>query len=710
MKNSRKILFSVFLMIVHVSVNGNDDLKQSTPTKNIVMLGSSTVWGSGLLDDSFVEPVDHFLKNSLSETIMPKRMSYKLNGKEVKPEIFKNKKLYKGEGYILNGEGASVEFDISGDELALCQVIRRTKNWGKISVYADGKLIDSFDNKNTTLGSAQMSFTADGKNKEFDLDRCFTYNHEITINGAPIKGQLHDKGAYMSKPPFTYYPEGTQYLVARQYSSTKPVKVIHTIIFNEAPPKDAKIVVNYNYGETIAHTKGTIGEGSDDQRIESPYGSGDVSHDPAHPTRLSTGLDFRLINRDAFWIHRFDSSAKRHIKLVIEGGVNPYFVINFATNRYHNLMNAGIGGWTAKKSLTDRYLRSYKNASQYYKPDVLFIALGGNDDWSEKDRLVSREIKNVSESQLKAMSSLELHSAKFVDEDNFTVVKNTGIIDTISSKSLRSKHLKGLSIKPGSFVRIGNYTGDNDSVAVRVVKSYDINSGELTWDKPLNTAEIICVDNLKDLVGAELAVREIKAYAKYMRQLVAKLKEVNPDMKIVLLNVYNTNFFTRQIWGYSELQKIIALENENVYTLNSAQTLQEFQKNSISGKKYTELKVDGSSEYTLPWKGHWQGYKVLVNGKDIYGKDCYILSGRIRALNNKKSGKDLEFSGNYTRGSYVTRAQKLVFNQNAPKSGTIRIERADYTWSGDYAHPNRYGKKVIGDDCVNIIKEIISRN
>jgi hypothetical protein len=694
-------LITVFSLFAESSKN-----KSAHPKTNIVISGSSTVWGKGLLDYSFVTGIDEFVKNKLSFTVPGNDMTYKKDGKIIKPDVFKNRKQYQGDGCFIKGKGASVEFDIFGDELAICQTIKRTKAWGKINVYADAKLIGSFNNKNSTLGSGETQFNGDGKTENFELDKCFTYNHNVTIDNKKVKGGLHNQGAYMKKDIFEYYPKDYGYVVIRKYSVGKNPKVIHSLLFKKAPQKNSKIKIAYDYGETICHTKCTVGETKDGD-IESPFGSGRVCHDPAHPTRISSGLDYRYINPNAFFIHKFKTPAKRHIKLVIEDGEAPYLIIDFASNRFHNLMNAGIGGWTAGCLLNDKWLRNYKKACDPFTPDIFFIALGGNDDWAEKKRYVCRELKNVTEEQLKNMSSLELCSAKFVSDNNFTVIKNSGIIDKITETSLTSSHLKGKNIKPGYFSRIGNYTGDNYSVAVRTIKTFNPKNGEITWEDPLNADEILCINQINDLVGAEVTVRDLKQYGQKMRELVEGLRKINPKMTIVFLNVYNTNFFVRQIWGYPELQKIIASENKNVYSVNAAKTLQDFQMNSVSGNSFLELEADGSKEYTLAWKGHRQGYKVWVKDKNVYGKDCYILSGRLWSRNHKETGKELEFTGDYNRGSYTKRNQKLVFFRNPPKSGTIRVEKADITWSNDFAHPAKHGMRIISADCNTKIKEIL---
>jgi hypothetical protein len=63
-------------------------------------------------------------------------------------------------------------------------------------------------------------------------------------------------------------------------------------------------------------------------------------------------------------------------------------------------------------------------------------------------------------------------------------------------------------------------------------------------------------------------------------------------------------------------------------------------------------------------------------------------------VDQKATGAALNFTGNYNRTHRDKRKMRLVFFQNAPKSGTIRVEKADTTWSYDYCHPNKFGSAV----------------
>jgi len=678
---------------------------------NIVVAGDSTVWGGGLLDaGSVAGPVDDYVKSSLSKTVMPDAMRFKdASGSLVKPEIYKNPKQYKGASFSVSGKGSSVEFDFEGEQLYLCQTIRRTSAWASMEVFSDGELVGSFDNKNATLGKAAERFSGDGKRAAFDLERPFTYGHKATLDGRELKGGLNT-GSYMTQPPFSYFPD-FDYLIVRKYDSKKAI--VHAILFRTPPPPGRSVEVSYSYGETLCHTKCTVGELADDSKIESVFGSDKVSFDPANPSYLSSGLDFRSVNKAAFFHCALKGPGKHRVAISLKDGVNPYFALNFATDRLRNVVNAGIGGWRADLFLNDSGKRGWKDILDICVPDVLFLALAPNDDWAEGRRLSGRALNYVSEASLKTMPSLELASAKCQDDGLFSVEMKSGLIDAISERSLTSKSLLGnKEIQAGHFVRVGNYSGDNRSVAVREIESFDPVSGVIAWKAPLKAGEILCLDKLDSLAGREFSVRTLSKFKANMKELAGDLKKANPAMKIVLVNLLNANYFSRDLWGYPEALGQVASSFEGVSVLDMAPLLQRELDAAVSEQGAVTLEtLPGVSEYELPWKGHWQGFKALLDGSDVYGKLCYVRSGEYWAVPQDKSGKALDFkTDSYYRPFNRKDSMKLVFERGVPPAGTkIVVQRASFVWSGDFCHPNDKGCAIIGEACAKRLAETLGR-
>lgn len=353
-----------------------------------------------------------------------------------------------------------------------------------------------------------------------------------------------------------------------------------------------------------------MGETGDDTKLESSFGDGAVNYDPASPRHFSSGLDFRWVNCTAFFIYKFSKVASRKFRIVLSGGKNPYFIINFATNRFHNFMAAGIGGWRVKKLLNDSGRRSYRDICSVFRPDIFINALGANDDWTFPARKVQRIIKGVTEAELKCMPLLELNSASF-DGKNFTVVKNTGLISQVGENFLVSPNLKGANIVAGDIVRIGNYYGDNDSVVTREIESFDPVNCRITWLRNMYPQAMFCVEKFEDLIGAEFAVRSLKQYEEQYKTLIRKLREINPAMKIFVVNMGYPCYFLRQLWGYDLVQRRVVGQFSNCGIIDVTNHLGEFQRQHVSGCKFIKLQTDGSQEYKLPWKGHWQGFSCV---------------------------------------------------------------------------------------------------
>lgn len=97
---------------------------------------------------------------------------------------------------------------------------------------------------------------------------------------------------------------------------------------------------------------------------------------------------------------------------------------------------------------------------------------------------------------------------------------------------------------------------------------------------------------------------------------------------------------------------------------------------------------------------------------NVYGRDCYIESGWGYYVSQKEKGTKLNFKGNYTRrmngrSCSVKRNMRLVFLKNAPKSGTIKVERADGIWSSDFCHPGQIGSFIYAREYNNALSECL---
>ncbi len=686
-----KINLTSFFAIAALSLAAADPAPSALPSRDlkVTVLGSSTVWGTGLLDEqSLVGTLDDRLRERWSTSVLPEAMKF-----SPAPTMVESRKFFHGKAARINGKGAAIEFELDGDFLAIWQAILPGPDYGVAAVYADGEKIGEISNRNTDFGHDRREFTGDGKTRVFPLGRPFTRQHRLTLDGGEAKVKLYDLD-YVAGSVGARFP-GFDALVVRIAPAKK---VEHFLYFFKAPAAGTRIAVDFDYGTITGYTGCTVGEdGSGSTKLESCYGLGNVAFDPANPTGFSAGLDFRSSNRAALFVHRFDRAAKRKIKIVLEDGVNPYFIINFASNRAHLIQNAAIGGFTAKRFLTDTYGRNIRDSLDIFVPDIALIVLGGNDDWMEMERLVSRTQSGVPADQVKKIPAMMCAAIEADGDDTFKVTRNSALIDEVTPTTLTSSALVGnRSIEAGNFVRLGDYHGDNRSTVVRVIRSFDPANGTIGWDEPLNAAEILGIDSLDDLVGAEFTVRTLGDYRRNLISMIDILRERNPRMTILLLNTYTPNYFMRDMWGYAEVMGEIssAYPDGQVIACDATPAIFKYHEQQLSGQSACEITSTGSDDYDLPWDKHWQGFKVLVDGVDVYGKSCYIRSGWYYAPDFKTDGSCRVGRTN----TLISEPMKLIFTENTPAPGkVIRVVRADRVWSGDFAHPDAAACRVIGD-------------
>ena len=647
--------------------------------KNVVFAGSSNVWGDGFLFYSYLKkPIDWLYKSSGKYTAYNDVET--TNGKVQTNDV----KFMDGKAIKISGVGAEIKFKHKGSELNICQVIERTSDYALIGLYDGDTKVAEFTNHNTTTGSDTEQFSGDGEKIKFNLKRCFTYSHVLKVNGVS-KGIILNTQGYGGT-----FPVGVDCLVIRSLDDNG--NVIHTLYFKEAPTAGAVIDVSYNYGETICFVKSTVGE-TESGENESPYGDGTISYDPTNPANISSGLDFRLINEKSFYKFWFDSDVEREITLKIEGGNNPYFVFNFASSVFHNVMNAGIGGLTAAIYNSGSYInRAYWNIADYFSPDVVTIGLTGNDDWTNYPRKIKRVYNGITLDELKQFPMFEVGEIKYVEEsDTYNVAKNIGIIKEITTRSLKADEIIGSDVAKGDFVRIGTYTGDLRQVQTRRIETVDNVQGQITWAEPLHLNEFICIETIDDLVGQEISIRSIGQYMQQMELLISNIKKMVPKCKICLFNIYYVDMWTRDTAEYPYIQQWIAEKFDGtVYFVDAWKYARDYCENSLHSR-VLDFVADGNDTITfaVDGVGHWEGIEVWVNNKNVYGKDCYPITGWYTTIEDK-TGSELNWVGtnSYYPRVYKKRNFAIKWKQNIPLTGTaIKVKLTTRQWSTDYAHP-----------------------
>ncbi len=695
------------------------------PAKNlrISFVGSSVTWCDGFLQSGLVKETILNMQKRRADVISPQDATIK--GAQHLLNTINDRKFFDGVATRLTGANAEIAFTLTGNEISIVQGIDRSNlAAAEIELYIDGKLHDTFNNFNTApLGEAQKIFTGDGKTTTFNLGRAFTYQHSISVNGIPKKGR-QNQGGYSGG----VIAKTDDYLIVRKYGKDENgnPEVHHWINFKEAPHPNDAIVAIYKYGEEISYEKTTIGKNAADE-LESPFGDGDISFDLTKPTKISSGLDFRETDERAVKTYRFATSKTRHVRLKIKGAykgasATPYFIFNFATNRFFHFQNAGIGGWKLQ-FLNDpqEFHRSYKKVNDFV-PDVIMLETTPNDDWAVKGHKLFTSFQNITLKELQSIRTFPAKNITFnADKETYNFQKWVGKIKAIHENGVvivkDSPYGQIADPVAGDYVFVGAYFSNNKEYAVRRVAAYNRTTGEITFDRPVRKTDLI-YDDLQALVGLEVRVRSFSLFEEQLRTFINNIRKASPAVKMSMISNPLPVVSARELWGYWELMDKIGQDTqvENL-KVSSFYDYQYSQVQNVSLNFDARLlNVDQDSGFLegnldIPAGRNCLNFEVLVNGKNVYGTDAVVYNGYSYGIDPDLKGAQLNMDGSKdaTRDKQkINRIPRLVFLKNAPSSGTVVLKYSTKKWSGDGCHvrDGDDGSKIYGELYANFLKNL----
>ncbi|RKN64450.1 SGNH/GDSL hydrolase family protein [Paenibacillus ginsengarvi] len=674
----------------------------------VAFAGDSITWVDGLLDEGFVGEADRYIRDTFAETLTHDKLL--VSGQK---EALSSRKFYGGGAWKLTGSGSGAAFTLEGDELTVVQGKERGNEAATlIDLYVDGVLYDTFSNLNESpSGEEAVRFAADGAADTFDLGRPFTYAHNVTVDGEAVAGHLSRSGYGGA------FPRECEYIVIRIYGAGPDgePEVHHALKFRQAPATGAVIEASFRYGETIAYVKSTVGEAEErlGSPLESRYGEGGVAFDPARPVAVSSGLDFRETESRAIRTWRFPHAAKRSFELKIRGfdprggcTGEPYGIVNFVTNRFHAVMNAGIGGWTARLFLGDRGLRSAERIANW-KPDIVFIGLGTNDDWEAGNGFVaSRRVEGLSEAGVRGQPALFIRNCRYVGPDRYSIDTAELVVASCTPQSVTIDRtdMTDDGIKPGDIIVVGDYYGDNRNVQNRMIESWDPLTGTAFFADPLAPTRV--TPHISDYAGQAVRIKCVEGYVSAMERMIGTIRAVNPEARIALIETGLSNYNTRLLTGYPEAIRDLArrcgLELAEVYRpLLEWQYKQPHDLQGFIGSVENTMS-DGSADYPivsasgrdLSEEARYQlrNWSVRVDGDERYGDGCRIEGGFALAFAPTAAPEQLtitEWDGRSRNPKMAYRfiPSRLVFTRNIPPAGArIEVSVSSAKWSPDDAH------------------------
>lgn len=683
----------------------------------IAFAGDSITWVDGMLDDGFVGEADMFLRETFAETLTHDRLTI-FGG----AETIRSRKFYGESAVRLIGAGSGATFELGGDELSVVQALERNnESAALIDLYVNGELYDTFTNRNDSpSGERTVRFIGDGVKHTFDLGRPFTYGHRVTVDGTEVAGELNSRGYGAA------FPASLDYRVIRQYmpGPDGEPEVHHVLRFREPVSEGAAIEATYRFGETIAYAKTTIGE--TEERIGSPlesrYGEGGVAFDPARPVSVSSGLDFRSTDERAVRTWRFPHAARRTLELKIRGfdplgggEGEPYLLLNFVTNRFHHVMNAGIGGWTANLFNSDQGLRSTGHLTAW-RPDIVFIGLGTNDDWETGNGFVaSRRVEGLNEEEVRRLPALFVRNCRCEGPDRYSIDTADLVVSEAAeySVSIDGSGAELGEVKSGDLVIVGDYFGDNRNVQSRMIASWDPQARTARFDEPLAPTAI--TPEVGRYAGQAVRIKRVDGYAAALERMIGMLKRDRSQTRLALFETGLSNFHTRLLTGYPEMIRRIA-ERNGLEMVDIYRPLLEWQYSRPCDKRAyigpDEAVVStGSTHYPLLSASgkdigeeagcQLRNWSVRVDGRERYGDGCRIEGGYAIAFRSDVAPELLtieEWNGRARNPKMAYRfiPSRLVFAHNIPDPGAvIEVSVSSAKWSVDDAHLNLPGGKAV---------------
>ncbi|POC58499.1 hypothetical protein CRN37_09540 [Vibrio vulnificus] len=669
----------------------------------LACLGSSITWGSGYIgESSFVGAAEKYLRETMADTVLGRELS---NTTPLSEPL-----QYRASIAYLEGVGASTEVKLSGDEfsLAICKE-RGNEHAAIVEVYVNGGLHKRFSTYNDEpyQENVTKTITAAGTDKSWDLGVPFTFNQTVTKNGTSLTGGLY-VGGYGGS-----WPSGWEWMIVRKVSEEAGLqKVTHWLTFKDKPSSGDEIVCTYSHGESIKPGKSTIGNKDKGigSGIESTYGDGNISYDPANPVGLSSGLDFRHTDKRSVETIRFDTESLRTFEIRVVGvdprstGGEPRLYLGYVTNKMHFIMNAGIGGFKASdfnKGYND--IKGHYRVSEW-KPTHITIESCTNDDWGT-NKYVCWANQTMTQDQLFNVDSmLWLQGITNNGDGSYTVSDSRMGYESISPFTvvLPASTTEIGDIQPGDIVSFGLWKGDNRTVTSKVITHWDATTRMITWAEELRLDEFGWkMDSLNDIEVVQ--VRSLVAWKAQVDMLLDSLEAANPDAKISIATSGVPNMRIRRLEGYTPYGKKLARErgigfvdyyhatrswSEGVRALSRAYL------NSSGGES-----SNGSSELPLwdldgnPIQNRWtlRGWSVRVNGVERYLDGCYVIGGARRGWTNPDGDLNM---GNY---AWVYDQYKVVFTDRVPAAGSIvEVSFSADQWSGDDCHPGGFGYNLFG--------------
>lgn len=598
------------------------------------------------------------------------------------------------------GVGTYLEFEITGERAFISQVIHRDSSYATYDIYVDGVLLGSDSNLNVTVrGPRAVEFAGDGVTRSFVLPDMDCYNIAVTIDS--VAQTVSMAPSTIAKGTSDCYAVRTTLLDG----DGEPVRIIY---FPTPPAAGSSVSVTYEAGHVIGFAQ------SDYSEINNQAQTEDVG--PVYIDSLSSVAVYQhsyplspVLTDERNMIRIDFAQAGTHtVKIVLTGGVNPYFDFDFASSTYINMMNAAFGGYDLARFLNEPRWRDWRCLRYMPNPDKVLMEYGANDDRYENDRVTVRH-------QLMTLEQLKQEKMKLVKD--ITQVSDTTVnvglaydyAESFTSQSLIAPSVKNGAIHVGDYIRIGEYHSSWHEFVVRRVTAVDQTTGLLQWDEPVLPSLLWHYNSIDSMQHVMFAVRRLTQFKSNLRKAIQKLNEATPSSEITLIGMspFRDNAYCSG-WGYDEAMEDVAAEL-GCSLVKVADALVAYDEAALADATEIDVPSTGAMTYTVAadqFTNINREMRVLVNGVDVTGRRAWVhhnsgwhvkeaatISDVIPNNGNEWSG--LERCSLNSNNSGVT----IVFYGDSIPSvdDRITLQVANTGWTRDGVHQSDEGDQVYAD-------------
>ena len=609
--------------------------------------------------------------------------------------------------------GATFTTEIDGRYATAVRVLRPESEYAAcyVGVYCDGELIKVIDNTNPDLlGDTTITFTGDGATRSFFLPDLKSRNFTVLVDSV---------SQTVSMDPSSLDTESTatksDCYAVRTVMANGNGEVQRVLYFPEPPT--GTITVTYDRSDVVAYYQNGIHTNSQKKDEATGY---IIINDSTSVASYETAPILSPVYTDDRAAVFLDLGSEGHHTVVFKilaqkttGSI--YFDLDFVTPTYYRVLNASFAGYRLKEFFGESRYRDVRALRYLPNPDIVVLEYGGNDENEDIDR-VALITDTIHYGTLLGNTDYKAKHFKTVTQIGnpyLELTRCTGTIDSIGEYALRSSDLVGTKVvKPGYYVRIGEYHSDWNEFVIRRVATVDTVAGIITWeDNPFSPDSIWHYTSFEEMQGAMFAIRSHTPFKNNLTSAVKRIHALTPSSKVYLMGIspYHDNGYNTG-WAYDEaMQDVAAANNAHFIGVQRALRACADRAMAASPESYTITIDSATTEYSVPAASvtnQFGQFRVYINDEDVTGTRALAHSNIGYHVKNNAAYSMLYLSNsnywmrafNFCNYDTSTPVDVTFYGTPPSTSDVVKLvwNKSGTGWTSDGVHQIASGDATIG--------------